>query len=410
MLSYLSNFSIPIITAVSLFPLVVCVITIPFLVWNYRKYNGLSIIRSLVIFSFVFYMMCAFFLTLLPLPTIEEVLQREPVRFNYHLFNNIQDTLSHAGFSASDPGTWFLAANWKKALTSSMFFQIIANIIMQVPLGFYLRYYFRVSWKKALLIGFLVSLFYEMTQLTGVWGIYPYAFRCPDVDDLMNNTLGCMIGYAAAPILMHFLPTVEAMDEIAARRGEKLEVIRSFTAFSVDWIVCVFITVGLNFIIGHITDGFDVSLFWICEPIQLLLFALYFLIIPGLCKIQTLGNMLVRVKIVSDREGQDRPGVKDLIYRYLVMYFLEPMAVLVSIVLIVNTAYMYVSDAATNLERMLFTVVCAIYFPCVFALLLNSVRKKGGLPHNTWTKTHLELDIKKNKKEKQKRNKKGNKK
>ena len=79
MLSVLSNYSVPIVSAIMLFPSIVCLITIPFLVWNYRKYNGLSAMRATVIFSFVFYMMCAFFLTLLPLPTIEEVLSRKPV-------------------------------------------------------------------------------------------------------------------------------------------------------------------------------------------------------------------------------------------------------------------------------------------------------------------------------------------
>ena len=92
-----------------------------------------------MIFSFIFYMMCAFFLTLLPLPAIEEVLKRDPVPFNHHLFNNIITALKDAGFLSSDSATWFNASNWKKLLTSAMLFQIIANIIMQMPLGFYLR-------------------------------------------------------------------------------------------------------------------------------------------------------------------------------------------------------------------------------------------------------------------------------
>ena len=38
-----------------------------------------------------------------------------------------------------------------------------------------------------------------------------------------------------------------------------------------------------------------------------------------------------------------------------------------------------------------------IFFPIAFALLLNSISKKGGLPHNTLTKTHLELDMEREK-------------
>lgn len=392
MLSHLSNYSFPIITAICVFPTIVCLMTVPFLVWNYRKYNGLSIMRTTVIFSFVFYMMCAFFLTLLPLPTIDEVLTRKPAQFNHHLFNNIQSAMRNAGFVASDTSTWFLANHWKKLLTSSMLFQIIANIIMQVPLGFYLKYYFRVSWKKALGIGFLVSMFFEMTQLSGVWGIYPYAFRCPDIDDLMNNTLGCMIGFWCAPILMRFLPSVEEMDEIAAKRGQKLEIIRAFSAFSVDWIVCNLINLGVNYVAANYFTKYIYSDLLQVELLKWLLFALYFVVLPKHWKKQTIGNALVKVRIVNDNEYQEKVTTKSLIHRNIILYLAEPMMVLISIILIVSTSSAYVTASATNFDRTVLTLACIIYFPIVFIILMNSIVRKGGLPHNTWTKTHLELE------------------
>ncbi len=335
--------------------------------------------------------MC-FFPYLLPLPTVQEVLERKPVSFNPHLFNNIQSTLKHAGFVASDTGTWFLASNWKKLLTSAMLFQIIANIVMQVPLGFYLRYYFRVSWKKAIGIGFLVSLFYEMTQMSGVWGIYPYAFRCPDVDDLMNNTLGCMLGFWMAPLLMHFLPSVEDMDAIAAKRGEKLGIIRAFTAFSVDWIVCNVINMAVNYISAHYFASYIRSDLLQVECPKVALLALYFVVLPRILHTQTIGNALVKVRIVKDESSREPVTARDLLYRNLALYFAEPMIVIISIVLIISTALSYTEAGATNLERTVLTSACIIYFPIVFVILMNSIAKKGGLPHNTWTKTHLELD------------------
>ncbi|MCR5753763.1 MAG: VanZ family protein [Acetatifactor sp.] len=392
MLSHFSNYTFPVVTAITVFPSIVCLMTVPFLVWNYRKYNGLSIMRATVIFSFVFYMMCAFFLTLLPLPTVEEVLKRKPVAFNPYLFNNIQSAMKNAGFVASDTGTWFLAANWKKLLTSAMLFQIVANIVMQMPLGFYLKYYFRVSWKKALGTGFLVSFFYEMTQLSGVWGIYPYAFRCPDIDDLMNNTLGCMIGFGAAPLLMRFLPSVEEMDEIAAKRGEKMEIVRAFSAFSVDWIVCNLINLGVNYVAAHYFARFIYSDILQVELLKWVLLGLYFVVLPRRWKKQTIGNALVKVRIVSDNEGTSEVTIKDLLYRNLILYFAEPMAVLISIILIMSTATSYIEEGFTNLERTVLTGACIIYFPIVFIILMNSILKRGGLPHNTWTKTHLELE------------------
>jgi glycopeptide antibiotics resistance protein len=394
MLSTLSNYSVPIVTAIILFPSVVCIITVPFLVWNYRKYNGLSAMRATVIFSFVFYMMCAFFLTLLPLPSIEEVLASKPVKFNNHLFNNIEAVMRSAGFEAEDTSTWFVAANWKAALKSFMLFQIIANIIMQVPLGFYLRYYFRVNWKKAVAIGFLTSMFYEMTQLSGVWGIYPYAFRCPDVDDLMNNTLGCMIGFWMAPLLMRFLPSVEEMDQIAAERGKKLGIIRAFTAFSVDWIVCNVVNLGVNYVVYHFFAEYIFSDVLQVQLLKLLILAGYFIWLPRHWKKQTIGNALVKVKIVSDTDKERKVTGRELLYRNLLLYFAEPMMIIISAILIINTAISYMSSDATNFHRTILTVACIVYFPIFLAVLLNSVAKKGGLPHNTWTKTHLELEEK----------------
>lgn len=392
MLSHLSNYSLPIFTAVALFPVIVGVFTIPFLIWNYRKYNGLSIMRATVIFSFIFYMMCAFFLTLLPLPAIEEVLKRDPVPFNHHLFNNIITALKDAGFLSSDSATWFNASNWKKLLTSAMLFQIIANIIMQMPLGFYLRYYFRVSWKKALGIGFLVSMFFEMTQLSGVWGIYPYAFRCPDVDDLMNNTLGCMIGFWVAPLLMHFLPSVEKMDEVAKKRGQKMDFLRAFSAFAVDWVVCVSINLIINYAYANWFKSFLYFEFFQIEFTKLILYYLYFIILPRIWKKQTIGNALVKVKIVSDIEGLKKVPRKDLLSRLAMQYFIEPTAIFSLIILIVSTANSYTDPDCTNFHRTIFTVVSLIVFPIVFIVLINMIAKKDGLPHNSISKTHLEID------------------
>ena len=126
--------------------------------------------------------------------------------------------------------------------------------------------------------------------------------------------------------------------------------------------------------------------------LKVLLLAVYFVVLPKLWKKQTIGNALVKVKIVSDNEGQAKVTVRELLYRNLILYFAEPMMVLISIILVVNTAGCYMSENATNFDRTVLTMACIIYFPILFAVLMNSIAKKGGLPHNTWTKTHLELE------------------
>jgi glycopeptide antibiotics resistance protein len=44
----------------------------------------------------------------------------------------------------------------------------------------------------------------ELTQLTGIWGLYPCPYRQFDVDDLILNTTGVVIGFALARVLRSF--------------------------------------------------------------------------------------------------------------------------------------------------------------------------------------------------------------
>ena len=50
------------------------------------------------------------------------------------------------------------------------------------------------------------SLLIETAQLTGLFGIYPYAYRCCDVDDVITNTLGAALGWACAWLLGRVVP------------------------------------------------------------------------------------------------------------------------------------------------------------------------------------------------------------
>ena len=63
-------------------------------------------------------------------------------------------------------------ATWYRLVWNRDFFQIVANVAMFTPLGIYLRYYFGCSLKKTLLFSLLLSLFFELTQLTGLYGYY----------------------------------------------------------------------------------------------------------------------------------------------------------------------------------------------------------------------------------------------
>ena len=65
----------------------------------------------------------------------------------------------------------------------------ILNIIMFMPLGFLLPLIWKNfrNAKKVVLMGFLMSLAIEICQL--------FNLRATDIDDLMMNTLGALVGY-----------------------------------------------------------------------------------------------------------------------------------------------------------------------------------------------------------------------
>lgn len=72
---------------------------------------------------------------------------------------------------------------------------MVLNAIMFAPLGFLLPAYFERyrHWGRALAAGFLTSVTVELIQL--------FTFRATDVDDLIMNTLGTLVGFLTAKLI-----------------------------------------------------------------------------------------------------------------------------------------------------------------------------------------------------------------
>lgn len=68
--------------------------------------------------------------------------------------------------------------------------QLILNVAMFIPIGFFAGATSKIRhiW-KAVEVGFALSLFIELTQLVTMRGVF-------NVDDIIHNTLGCIIGFA----------------------------------------------------------------------------------------------------------------------------------------------------------------------------------------------------------------------
>lgn len=314
----MTKFSIPIITAVALFPLIALAITVPFMVWKYRKIGSIPFSHALAAYSFVFYLMCAYFLVLLPLPADRSATVNYAVTPQLVPFAFIRGFLGTSAFSPTDPSTWL------SIVTSQYIYEAFFNVLLLLPLGAYLRYYFRRSWWQTLLIGFLVSLSFETTQLTGIWGIYEHPYRLFDVDDLMTNTTGAMIGFWACGPAMRALPDPRVVAREARRRGRFASATRRALAFSIDIALSQLIAAGIFLIARSLfpagaTDAFGIAhtKFWISEIIGIAsVFIAHVLVTRG----QTPAQKLLRMKIV-------RPDATDaspwrLVARYVTLFTL----------------------------------------------------------------------------------------
>ena len=96
---------------------------------------------------------------------------------NLHLFSSYKEAYNN-----------FSLGEWRN---------IILNILMFVPIGFMMPLLIKKCerWYITYLVGFCITLFIETLQLISKRGIF-------EVDDIVNNTLGCVIGYG---IVMIFL-------------------------------------------------------------------------------------------------------------------------------------------------------------------------------------------------------------
>ena len=169
-------------TAIFLFPFIALFFTVPFMLHQYHKYGSIDKWRVVIIYSFILYLLVIYFLVILPLPKREDVLNNTNM-IRLQPFAFVVDFMKESSF------VWNDASTYLKAMTESCFYVPAFNILMTIPFGIYLRYYFQCSFKKTLLYSFCLSLFFEITQVTGLYFIYPKPYRLFDLDDLFLNTL-----------------------------------------------------------------------------------------------------------------------------------------------------------------------------------------------------------------------------
>ena len=315
MSGFLSSYAAPIETAFVLFPVLAFFFTFPYMIVQYRKYGAIHPFRTVIVYSLILYSMCVYFLTILPLPPIQEVAARTSRMIQLIPFYGVRDIIVKGGLVWNQPATWL------KALVSRECLQLAANIVMLVPMGIYLRYYFRQSFWKTALICFLISLFFELTQLSGLYGVYPRPYRLADVDDLICNTFGGMVGFWIAGPLSRILPSREKLDRHAYEEGKEVPILRRLVAYLTDWMALTFVSMALIhypvMMLGPFTFV-NLQSWQSIAPYAAAVFA-YFVVIPALSNGRTLGKLLVRLRV--ERADGRRARFRDLAARYFLLYF-----------------------------------------------------------------------------------------
>lgn len=268
-------------TAVILFPLLAILITLPILLVNYHRYGALPKWHIFLLYTFVFYLMCAYFLTILPLPSQSFVDHLKTPTYNLVPFTFVFDFVKYSPFSLLHPATWVAA------LKAPTVIQPLFNIFLTIPFGFYLHYYFQRSWKQTLVMSFCLSLFFEVTQYTGLYGIYSRSYRLFDVDDLILNTAGGMLGYWLTGGLAKILPTKERVQAHALSHSHSISAIRRLTALIIDLILISL----LDLIISLMTNRHD----WVITIIAWFIL----IIIPEVFFRRSIGMQLVNIRVVD---------------------------------------------------------------------------------------------------------------
>lgn len=292
MLEYLE----PIKYGIIIFPFIALLITIPYILIHYHKYGSLPMIRVIIVYSFILYLLIAYFLIIMPLPSIEEVMnmttpqtQLIPLMFIKDLIDGIKEVGINEFYNAP------------------AFYTIFFNICLTIPFGVYLKFYFNLNFKQVVLCGFLLSLFFELTQLSGLYGIYPRSYRLFDVDDLIINTLGSIIGYSIGIFVSYIMPNINEVNKEAIYKGQTISFFRRLTSFTVDYILY------------SLFSGIMSTMFIFIEHkyIKIICLIIYYIVIPYKNG-QTIANKFLNIKIISYQDEYLK--LKKLVIRQLSFY------------------------------------------------------------------------------------------
>ncbi|MCD9026168.1 VanZ family protein [Cohnella silvisoli] len=292
------SYLFPISYAFLSFPIAAALFTLPFLIVQYRRHGYINKYRSFLLYLFLLYLMNALFLVILPLPA---TLHNDPPNVSSYMqlvpFHFIDDIIRETGVKPESPSTYL------HLLKERAFLQVLFNVILFIPFGIFLRYYFRFRWVTCLFASFGLSIFFEITQVTGIYWVFDYPYRLFDVDDLLMNTIGGMIGFVAAEWLSVLLPRIDKLDENTDLTKKRISYTRRSLAFLLDWVILLPVLAVVA--VFKIPYGYAT------------LIVGYFIVVPYVTNGLTFGKWIVRIRLKGQGE---RINVRELVIRYGLLY------------------------------------------------------------------------------------------
>lgn len=192
-------------TSIILGLIVFMLMFIPGLIWQYWRNGQFSFRRMLGWLAVCVYTTALFVYTLMPLP---------PSRAEWCADHHVGHNLTPFAFIADirDETAGLTPAQIARSFPV---LQVAFNVVLFLPFGAIMRRYLGRGILLATVAGLAASVFIEASQYTGLFGIYPCSIRVADVDDVMTNTLGALLGAILAPALLWWMPSSR---ELAAKR------------------------------------------------------------------------------------------------------------------------------------------------------------------------------------------------
>lgn len=232
----MAGFSASALLAVILGTVLLPLAFIPYIAWSFR-HGRTGTGHALIAASAVIYAMALWTYTIAPFPSAGELSCDIGAQF--------------MPFASAGVIDWSLGL--VGVLSDRMLRQVLLNVVLFIPLGAFVRYLLGVRARTVVLIGFATSLLIELTQLTGVWGIYPCPYRLFDVDDLIANTLGAAIGVFVAPTLRK----VPGQHDRPSRRPAPVTPVRRLAGMTADLVTVIVPTVAIPLAVRVVLYSMD---------------------------------------------------------------------------------------------------------------------------------------------------------